>query len=237
MNNIGDIMDKIKENINNIYKTLLDVYGREGDWWPTSDVHNQSTIKDDQYSIEEIKQFEIIMGAILTQNTTWEGVSKALVNISRYTDFNPVHILKFIEEDPDLFKQLIKPTGYYNQKTIYLKNIAEFYISLDGRTPSRKEVLSVKGVGNETADSILLYAYREKQFVVDAYTKRMFVYLGYAKENVTYLQLKKLFEDNFIGDVRDYENYHGVIVDHGKLYYRNKPYGVKDKLLSKFKLV
>ena len=237
MKNIGDIMNRIQENINNIYKTLLDVYGREGDWWPTLDVYNKSTINDDQYSIEEIKRFEIIIGAILTQNTTWDSVNKALKNLSRYTDFNPLNIRRFIKEDPDLFKQLIKPTGYYNQKTIYLENITEFYIDLDGKTPSRKEVLSVKGVGNETADSILLYAYREKQFVVDAYTKRIFIYLGYVNEKVTYLQLKKLFEDNFIGDVRDYENYHGVIVDHGKLYYRNKPYGADDKILSKFKLV
>lgn len=229
-------MDKVRENINSIYRTLLDVYGRKGSWWPTTDFPNENREGDGQYSMEEIRQFEIIMGTILTQNTNWLGVEKALNNLSRYTDFNPVNIIRFIDDDPDLFKNLIKPTGYFNQKTIYLKNIAEFYISLNGRVPTRKEVLSVKGVGNETADSILLYAYGEKQFVIDAYTKRIFVYLGYAKPNVTYMQLKKLFEENFEGTVRDYENYHGVIVDHAKIYYRNKPYGADDRILAKYKL-
>lgn len=229
-------MDSMRSNINNIYKTLLDVYGREGDWWPTTDVPIDTLKEESPYSPDHIKQFEIIMGAILTQNTTWESVDKALKNISRYTTFNPANIIRFIDEDPDLFKQLIKPTGYFNQKTFYLRNMAEFYIGLNGRIPTRKEVLSVKGVGNETADSILLYAYGEKQFVVDAYTKRMFAYLGYVKDNVTYLQLKKLFEDNFEGSVKDYENYHGVIVEHAKLYYRNRPYGVDDKILASYKI-
>lgn len=224
-------MNKIKENINSIYKTLVDVYGLDDKgWWPTTDFPVNKDYSD------EIKQFEVIIGAILTQNTSWDSVTKALKNISEYSDFSPVNILKFMDEDLDFFKQLIKPTGYFNQKAFYLKNITEFYISLNGRTPSRKELLSVKGVGNETADTILLYAYKEKEFVVDAYTKRMFVYLGYANENVTYLQLKKLFEDNFEGDVDDYASYHGVIVDHAKIHYRNKPYGVDDNILRKFKI-
>ncbi|MDO5848713.1 MAG: endonuclease III domain-containing protein [Methanobrevibacter sp.] len=230
-------MDKIKENINNIYWTLKENYPHEGHWWPTTDVDAQN-IKygAENSSLEDNRKFEIIMGTILTQNTTWVSVDRALKNLSKYTNFNPEGIIAFIEDDPDLFKRLIKPTGYYNQKTLYLKNIAEFYISLDGKTPSRKEVLSVKGVGNETADSIMLYAYNEKEFVVDAYTRRIFSYLGYVSEKVTYLKLKRLFEDNFEGDVKDYEDYHGLIVEHAKLYYRNRPYGVGDKILSKYKI-
>lgn len=229
-------MSKVRENINNIYKTLIEVYGREEGWWPTTEL-SDSYKNTDKYSKEELKQFEVIIGAILTQNTSWTSVENALKNLSKYVDFTPDDILKFIEEDLDLFKQQIKPTGYFNQKTLYLKNIAEFYISLEGRTPTRKEVLSVKGVGNETADTILLYGYGVKEFVVDAYTKRMFIYLGYVDEKVTYMQLKKLFEDNFIGDVEDYRNFHGAIVDHAKLYYRNKPYGVDDNILNSYKIV
>ena len=229
-------MDLIKRNINEIYKTLKNTYPKEGHWWPTTDIKTTQT----EYMVEgdekDNQQFEIIMGTILTQNTTWTSVDKALKNLSKHTNFNAKSIVKFIDDDPDLFKNLIKPTGYFNQKTIYLKNVADFYISLEGRTPTRKEVLSVKGVGNETADSILLYAYNEKEFVVDAYTKRIFSYLGYVDENVTYLKLKKLFEDNFEGDVKDYEDYHGLIVEHAKLYYRNRPYGVKDDILAKYKL-
>lgn len=223
-------MDIVKDNINNIYKKLKQTYPHEGHWWPTVEVRSEDVFSDNQ-------KFEIIMGTILTQNTTWISVNKALKNLMNHTDFNPSNILNFINNDVNLFKSLIKPTGYYNQKTEYLKNIAEFYISLNGRTPTRKEVLSVKGVGNETADSILLYAYNEKEFVVDAYTKRIFNYLGYIDEKASYLKIKQLFEDNFDGDVKDYGNYHGFIVEHAKLYYRNKPYGVNDNILDEYKII
>ncbi len=233
-------MDKIKKNIMGIYHSLVKLYGREM-WWP---VIGSDTCNMDDYNFyyykncdkKDLYRFEIIMGTILTQNTNWNGVVKALNNLMRFTDFNPYNIIKFIDDDPDLFKAQIKPTGYFNQKTTYLKNIAEFYISLEGEIPTRKEVLSVKGVGNETADSILLYAYDQKEFVVDAYTKRIFSYLGYLKNNSTYMQIKNFFEDNFNGDIKDYKTYHGVIVDHGKQYYRHKPYGVKDLILVNFKI-
>lgn len=233
-------MNNIKENINSIYHVLYNKYGREM-WWPMRGI-NTSNISDSRFlhyknsNQKDVERFEIIMGTILTQNTNWNGVDKALNNLSNFTDFNPYNIINFIENDTDLFKQQIKPTGYYNQKTIYLKNIAEFYINLNGQTPTRKELLSVKGVGNETADSILLYAYNQKEFVIDAYTKRMFTHLGYLKDNATYMQIKKLFEDNFDGGVKEYQAYHGVIVDHGKNYYRHKPYGEKDIILAPYKI-
>lgn len=233
-------MNSIKQNINDIYHVLYEEYGRQM-WWPIRQ-RDHSSIENSKFyhyrnaNQKDLDRFEIIMGTILTQNTNWNGVDKALNNLAKFTDFNPHNILKFIEDDTDLFKAQIKPSGYFNQKTIYLKNIAEFYIGLDGRTPARKEVLSVKGVGNETADSILLYAYDQKEFVVDAYTKRMFTYLGFLNDNASYMQIKKLFEDNFDGDVRQYQAYHGVIVDHGKNYYRRKPYGEKDMILEPYKI-
>lgn len=229
------------QEINDIYNTLTETYSHL-DWWPTGSYKSLDIDKskylvevDDSYPEKYIDQFEIIMGTILTQNTTWVSVDKALANLALYTDFNPNNILEFINTDTDRFKQLIKPSGYFNQKTIYLKNIAEFFIDLDGRTPTRKEVLAVKGVGNETADSILLYAFGEKEFVVDAYTKRIFSYLGFIRETATYHQVKKLFEENFQGDVDDYKQYHALIVEHAKNYYRKKPYGVNDNILNKFK--
>ena len=229
------------QEINDIYNTLAETYSHL-DWWPTGSYKSLDIDKskylvevDDNYPEEYIDQFEIIMGTILTQNTTWVSVDKALANLALYTDFNPNNILDFINNDADKFKQLIKPSGYFNQKTIYLKNIAEFFIELNGRTPTRKEVLAVKGVGNETADSILLYAFGEKEFVVDAYTKRIFSYLGFIKETATYHQVKKLFEENFQGDLDDYKQYHALIVEHAKNYYRKKPYGVNDNILNKFK--
>ena len=138
--------------------------------------------------------------------------------------------------DENDFKLAIKPSGYFNQKYNYLRNISKFYISLDGQTPERKELLSVKGVGPETADSILLYAYGEKEFVVDAYTRRIFSYLGLINEKDSYNKIKKLFEDNFRGNVNDYQEYHALIVEHAKNYYLKKPYGVDDNILNNFKV-
>lgn len=234
-------MDIIKININKIYEKLFDTYSNQ-DWWPTSSYRKDKldtnySYFDNTYSQIEIDRFEVIIGAILTQNTNWNNVDRSLSNLSRFTDFNPINILNFIEDDCDKFKQLIRPSGYFNQKTNYIKNISNFFIDLNGEVPSRSELLMVKGVGEETADSILLYAYNEKEFVVDAYTKRIFSYLGFFKENSTYFYVKKLFEDNFNGNVNDYKEYHALIVEHGKNYYRLKHYGVKDKLLNDYKII
>jgi len=108
--------------------------------------------------------------------------------------------------------------------------MTKFFIELDGKVPTRKELLSVKGIGNETADSILLYAYKQSEFVVDAYTKRIFSYLGLVDENVKYMELKKLFESNLPKDIAIYQEYHALIVEHAKRYYSKKPYGLNDPL-------
>ena len=138
--------------------------------------------------------------------------------------------------DEDEFKSAIKPSGYFNQKYNYLRNVCDFYISLDGRTPERNDLLSVKGIGPETCDSILLYAYGEKEFIVDAYTRRIFSHLGIIDEKDSYNNVKKLFEDNFDGTVNDYQEYHALIVEHAKNHYLKKPYGEHDNVLNNFKL-
>ena len=138
--------------------------------------------------------------------------------------------------EEDQFKAAIRPSGYFNQKYNYLRNISEFYISLEGQVPERKDLLSVKGVGPETADSILLYAYSEKEFVVDAYTRRIFSYWGLINEKDSYNKIKNLFEDNFDGDVNDYQEYHALIVEHAKNHYFKKPYGANDNILNNFKV-
>ncbi len=233
------------ENINLIYDKLLKTYSYQG-WWPIlsydglnptkTGAINGYHPKDYSFPHDSKEQFEIIMGSILTQNTSWPSVEKALNNLGTLCDFSAENVLKLVNSSEDEFKQAIRPAGYFNQKFNYLKNIAEFYISLDGRTPSRKEVLAIKGVGNETADSILLFAYKQKEFKVDAYTKRIFSYLGYFDINEKYMKVKKLFEDNFNGDVNAYQEYHALIVEHAKNYYLKKPYGVDDKILEEFKI-
>ena len=235
----------IENNINLIYDKLFEKYSYQG-WWPilSHDGSNPTKTgaikgyhpKDYTFPHNSKEQFEIIIGSILTQNTSWPSVERALNNLRILCDFSAESILKLADSSEDEFKRAIKPAGYFNQKFNYLKNIAEFYISLDGEVPTRKDVLAVKGVGNETADSILLFAYKQKQFKVDAYTKRIFSYLGYFDEKEKYMKVKKLFEDNFNGDVNAYQEYHALIVEHAKNYYFKKPYGVEDKILEEFKI-
>jgi len=238
-------MNKIQENINLIFKKLLNTYNPQG-WWPIIDFDGKNPTKTGatngyhpnyyEFPRNSEEQFEIIIGAILTQNTSWISVEKALVNLKEFINFNPNELINFAKLNENKFKRAIKVSGYFNQKFNYLVNISNFYISLDGQTPTRKKLLTVKGVGDETADSILLYAYVTKEFVVDAYTKRMFSYLNILNEKDSYLKIKKLFEDNFKGNVYDYQEYHALIVEHGKRYYSKKPYGINDKILNEFKM-
>ncbi|MDL2246930.1 endonuclease III domain-containing protein [Methanobrevibacter sp. OttesenSCG-928-K11] len=238
-------MDEIQNKINLIYNKLMDTYSPQG-WWPLINHDGVNPTKTGsitgyhpgnyEFPRNSKEQFEIIMGAILTQNTSWVGVEKALLNLKNLIGFEAEQLLKIANSNEDKFKEAIKPAGYYNQKTEYLKNISEFYINLNGQTPLREDLLKVKGIGNETADSILLFAYKEKEFIVDAYTKRIFSYLGLINEKDSYLKIKSLIEDNFTGDVIDYEEYHALLVEHAKRYYSKKPYGINDKLLIDFKV-
>lgn len=228
--------------LNEIFTKLLDSYSYQG-WWPITDYDGENPTKtgstrgyhpkDYSFPRNSLQKFEIIVGAVLTQNTSWPQVEKSIINLKEAINLTPFEILNMDENE---FKSAIKPSGYYNQKYNYLRNISEFYISLQGSTPLRKDLLSVKGIGPETADSILLYAYGEKEFVVDAYTRRIFSHLGLINKKDSYNKIKKLFEDNFEGEVNDYQEYHALIVEHAKNYYFKKPYGANDNILNNFKV-
>ena len=228
--------------LNEIFTKLLDSYSYQG-WWPITDYEGENPTKtgstqgyhpeDYSFPRNSLQKFEIIVGAVLTQNTSWPQVEKSIINLKEAISLTPFEILNMDENE---FKQAIKPSGYYNQKYNYLRNISEFYISLQGSTPLRKDLLSVKGIGPETADSILLYAYGEKEFVVDAYARRIFSHLGLINKKDSYNKIKKLFEDNFEGEVNDYQEYHALIVEHAKNYYFKKPYGADDNILNNFKV-
>ena len=227
---------------NEIFKRLLDAYSYQG-WWPITDYEGINPTKtgstqgyhpgDYSFPRNPSEKFEIIVGAVLTQNTSWHQVEKSIINLKQLINLTPLGILDL---DEDEFKQAIKPSGYFNQKYNYLRNISEFYISLEGKVPERKDLLSVKGVGPETADSILLYAYGQKEFVVDAYTRRIFSHLGFIDEKDSYNKIKNLFEDNFNGGVNEYQEYHALIVEHAKNHYFKKPYGENDNVLNNFKV-
>jgi len=130
----------------------------------------------------------------------------------------------------EILKEAIRCAGFLNQKSVYIRKIARFFIDLNGQTPTRKQILEVKGVGEETADSILLYAYKKPEFVIDAYTRRILFNWGLIEEKVKYKDVKELFESNLPRDVPLFQEYHALIVEHAKRYYQKKPYGLSDPL-------
>ena len=226
----------MSDKIIKIYRKLYDLYGPQG-WWPLMSHDGTNPTKTgsvngyhpENYELPQSEDeiYEIMLGAILTQNTAWTSAEQALLNLKKLDVISPQKLLKLDEE---ILKEAIRCAGFLNQKAVYLKEITKFFISLKGRTPKRKELLAVKGVGNETADSILLYAFKQPEFVVDAYTKRIFSHLGITKDNANYMDIKKLFESSLPRDTAMYQEYHALIVEHAKHYYKKKPYGVGDPL-------
>jgi endonuclease-3 related protein len=223
----------IKNSLNPIifiYNQLFRFYGPQG-WWPLLRLKTVQISKTGStpgyhpmnYDIPEthLDQFEIIIGSILAQNTTWTSADRALRNLN---DLDVIQPEKLLIIDYDVLKEAIRCAGFLNQKSQYLKNISQFFLSLDGRIPTRSEILKVKGVGNETADSILLYAYKKPEFVVDSYTKRILLNLELIKEKTSYMDVKKLFEDNLPIRVPIYQEYHALLVEHAKRFYKKKPY-------------
>jgi endonuclease-3 related protein len=229
-------MSKFQNQIKLVYEKLYNLYGPQG-WWPLINFEGVNLNKTGaiwgyhpgNYEIPKERNdiYEVILGTILTQNTSWLQAEKALFNLH---ELNAVEPEKLLELDDEILKSMIKCAGFLNQKAIYLREITKFFMKLNGKIPTRKELLAVKGVGNETADSILLYAYKQPEFVVDAYTKRIFEHFGFVARNIKYMELKEMFESNLPKDVAIFNEYHALIVEHAKRYYSKKPYGVNDPL-------
>ena len=180
-----------------IYQILLNHFGKQR-WWPC----------------RTGRQFEIIVGAILTQNTNWKNVDKALVNLIK----NKMLSKNKIKEIPvSRLSALIRPAGYYNQKAKKLKE----FVSYNGKI-TRESLLSIWGIGYETADSIMLYAYNRHYFVVDAYTKRIFTRLGLIRTQ-DYEYVRNYFESNLPKNIKIYKEFHALIVELAKTYCKKKP--------------
>jgi len=215
----------IKMNkIERIYSSLYKKYGPQG-WWPLLELNikgvnptKTGSMKgyhpgDYSYPCTEKQRFEICVGAILTQNTSWIQAEKSLSNLNSAKILNPKSI---IEIERGKLASLIKPAGYFNQKSRKLKEFSDFYFGLKGKIPSREQLLNVWGIGEETADSMLLYAFKIPTFVVDAYTKRIFSALGIINKNAKYSEIKPLFESSIKKNLEIYQEYHALIVEHGK---------------------
>jgi len=167
-------------------------------------------------------QFEIIVGTILTQNTSWKNVERAIANLREARLLSPAAI----ERVPlPRLERLIRSSGYYRQKARKLKAFCHFLRTEYGSLkrmfetptmPLREKLLGVFGVGPETADSILLYAGGHPVFVVDAYTKRVLARHGWAHEKSKYDDVRWMFERQFPGDVKRFNEFHALIVNTGK---------------------
>lgn len=227
--------------IENLYTCLFDLYGPQG-WWPLTALYETKEKapaktgslqgyhpSDYTYPRTKAQSFEIICGAVLTQNTNWKQVEKALLNLKQIKALSPEEILFLPSE---VLKEAIRPAGYYNQKATRLATLAGWFIELKDRIPTREELLSLNGVGPETADSILLYAFKEPSFVVDAYTRRIVTNLGLVGEKANYEEIKKLFEENLPRDFKIYQEYHALLVEHAKRYYKKKGSNLECPLLD-----
>ncbi len=174
--------------------------------------------------------FEICIGAILTQNTAWINVEKAIVNLKRGKLLTP---RKLLAADIETLEATLRPSGYFRQKTIRVRLFAQHLVDHYGGSVDRMakrpleelrpELLALKGIGPETADDILLYACGKPVFVVDAYTRRIFSRHGLVPHDIKYEDLRAFFERNMDNDVAYFKECHGLIVWTGKDFCKTKP--------------
>lgn len=193
------------------FDTLLDGYGPRF-WWPAD------------------TPFEVCVGAILTQNTNWGNVEKAIANLKGKGLLSP----EGLRDVPvERLADMIRPAGCFNVKSRRLKDFIGWLFAEHGGCLEqmfcgdwrslRDMLLTVKGIGPETCDSILLYAGHKPSFVVDAYTKRLFSRLGLIPENAAYEEVRVLFMTNLPADTKLFNEYHALIVEHCKERCRKKP--------------
>ena len=201
---------------------LCAAYGPQG-WWPLLGHQGSNPTftgrltgyhpADYSYPRTDAQRFEICCGAILTQNTAWPNVEKALQALADQGLLTPREILAVDEER---LQQTIRPSGYFRAKARKLRAFCEFYLRLAGRSPSREQLLQVWGVGPETADSMLLYAYAQTEMVVDAYTLRVLRHHCYQRSQPSYAAAKTYCERKLPRSLAGYQEFHALMVEHAK---------------------
>jgi len=194
------------------YELLLARWGSQA-WWPAE------------------TPFEMMIGAILTQNTAWRNVEYALDRLRAQCALDPIALDALPSE---ILAECIRPAGYFNQKTRAIKEMSATLKTRFGGTLNtlfalettalRQELLSWRGVGPETADSILLYAAQRPVFVIDAYTRRFLFRHGLCDEKASYTELSTLFMDALPNEVPLFNEYHALIVRLGKEHCKSKPH-------------
>ena len=199
------------ERLLEIFNVLFRRYGPRH-WWPAE------------------TPFEVCVGAILTQNTSWGNVEKAIANLKRAGLLSARALLDMPVER---LVEVIRPAGFFNVKARRLKAFIDWlFTRYNGNLDRlfagkwrelREELLAVPGIGPETCDAILLYAGEKPSFVVDAYTRRLFAGLGLIPEHAGYEEVRALFMENLPADPALFNEYHALIVEHGKEHCRKRP--------------
>lgn len=200
---------KTSAEIKNVYLALYRRQGAQG-WWPAE------------------SKFEIMVGAVLTQNTAWTNVEKAIRSLKGRHLLQPHAIL---DCDPSVLAHHIRSSGTFNIKAKRLRALCEWYVSHGeykaisnwSTSALRSSLLAVHGIGPETADAIILYAFKRPVFVVDAYTKRIFERLGLVARDSNYETLRAYFKSNLEIDVTLFGEYHALIVEHAKRICKVQP--------------
>ncbi|MBI2543382.1 MAG: endonuclease III domain-containing protein [Candidatus Aenigmarchaeota archaeon] len=184
-----------------LYNELLEKHGKQN-WWP----------------VMTDNKFEICIGAILTQNTSWRNVEMALANMIKARTINPSKIASMPTKR---LEKMIRPSGFFRQKAKRLKEFSKFVLSYGSfnkflKNTTREDLLSVKGIGKETADSILLYACGKPFFVVDSYTRRLLSRNNMLDGKKEYDEIREIFESNIPRNIKLYKEFHALIVVNGK---------------------
>lgn len=202
---------RINDILREIYRRLLDRYGPQH-WWPARE------------------PFEVIVGAVLTQSAAWTNVEKAINNLRAAGSLSPERLRRLPDTE---LADLIHPSGYYNVKARKLKAFARWFGEKYGDDLDRllardidhlrRELLGIYGIGEETADSIMLYAGNKPVFVIDAYTRRITGRLGLAPRGRAYAAYQTFFMDNLPPDARLYNEYHALLVRLAKEVCRTRP--------------
>lgn len=202
--------EKISRCLRDIYRRLMAGYGPQH-WWPADG------------------PFEVMVGAILTQSAAWHNVSKAITNLREVGALSPEAIRRLSLSELAL---TIRPCGYYNAKAVKLKALANWFGSRGDDIKSlyaantdslREQLLAIHGIGQETADSILLYAAGKPVFVIDAYTRRIISRLGMAPQKDSYDDYQRLFTENLEADAALFNEYHALLVKLAKDACSKKP--------------
>ena len=207
----------IRRTLLRYYRRLFRHFGPQH-WWPGR------------------TRFEMILGALLTQNTSWSNVERALGNLRRRGLLSPE---KLAQVPASRLAGLLRPAGYFRQKSRYVRQFVRHLNGRNGGVPDsgsvtrllrgpteklREELLALPGIGPETADSILLYAANRPVFVIDAYTRRVLARHGLANENASYDELQDFFHRNLPGDTQLFNEYHAQLVAVGKTYcHKRRP--------------